>query len=59
MPSLSGLGTPERKTGSVTEPESELAGLSRRFEQFQQFAAEKTKFEAVRAHDWKLHLSNR
>jgi hypothetical protein len=53
MPSLSGLGTPERKTGSVMEPES------RRFEQFQQFAAEKTKFEAVRAHDWKLHLSNR
>jgi len=39
--------TPDRNTGSVAEPESELAALSRRHNQFQQFDLEKNKFYDV------------
>lgn len=50
MPSLNGFGSPQRHTGSVAEPESELALLTKKFEQYQQFDKEKEKFHAVRTY---------
>lgn len=47
MPSLNGFGSPERHTGSIAEPESELTVLAKKFEQYKLFDAEKSKFQAV------------
>jgi hypothetical protein len=45
----SSASTPDRNSGSVIEVEPELGTLYKRYEQFQQFDLEKTKFMNVGA----------